>query len=112
MNKLTEVEFLDFYSKAYGELTDKLGQTISHTFTGEELFEFVNDAIEYWAKNQRSGYDTEIKRDFNSYYCKPPILAEVIRVPESPNIYDIPKVKTLKERLSDITANWRIKYLP
>ena len=26
MNKLTETEFLDFYSKAYGELTDKLGQ--------------------------------------------------------------------------------------
>ena len=26
MNKLTEAEFLDFYSKAYGELTDKLGQ--------------------------------------------------------------------------------------
>ena len=112
MNKLTEAEFLDFYSKAYGELTDKLGQIAYHKFTGEELFEFVNDAIEYWAKNQRSGYDTEIKRDFNSYYCKPPILAEVIRVPESPNIYDIPKVKTLKERLSDITANWRIKYLP
>ena len=47
MNKLTEAEFLDFYSKAYGELTDKLGQIAYHKFTGEELFEFVNDAIEY-----------------------------------------------------------------
>lgn len=86
MNKLTETEFLDFYSKAYDELTDKLGQIAYHKFTGEELFEFVNDAIEYWAKNQRSGYDTEIKRDINSYYCKPPILAEVIRVPESSSV--------------------------
>ena len=102
MNKLTEAEFLDFYSKAYGELTDKLGQIAYHKFTGEELFEFVNDAIEYWAKNQRSGYDTEIKRDFNSYYCEPPILAEVIRVPESPKIYETPKVKTLKDKFDDV----------
>ena len=130
MNKLTEAEFLDFYSKAYGELTDKLGQTISHTFTGEELFEFVNDAIEYVSKRKECDVDfwdivakhENKKRIMNqeSFYLKgldvyslqQPILPHVIRVPESPKIYDTPKVKTLKERLSDITANWRIKYLP
>jgi len=80
MNKLTEAEFLDFYSKAYGELTDKLGQIAYHKFTGEELFEFVNDAIEYWAKNQRSGYDTEIKRDICDYYVSHPTLIDPIIV--------------------------------
>lgn len=93
MNKLTEAEFLDFYSKAYGEKTDKLGQIIFHSFlSGEELFEFVNDAIEYSSKSKPSGYDKEIKHDFDSYYCKLPILVDVIRVPESPPNVDTPTV--------------------
>lgn len=50
MTQLTESEFLDFYSKAYDETTDKLGQIVYHKFSGEELFEFVNDAIEYKSK--------------------------------------------------------------
>jgi hypothetical protein len=120
MNKLTEAEFLDFYSKAYGELTDKLGQTISHTFTGEELFEFVNDAIEYVSKRKECDVDfwdivakhENKKRIMNqeSFYLKgldvyslqQPILPHVIRVPESPKIYDTPKVKTLKDKFDDV----------
>ena len=70
MNKLTEAEFLDFYSKAYGGLTDKLGQIAYHKFTGEELFEFVNDAIEYKSKQKvSSGVEKELG-DFYSHSSK------------------------------------------
>jgi len=67
MNKLTEAEFLDFYSKAYDELTDKLGQTISHTFTGEELFEFVNDAIEYASKKNAV---SSVEKELSDFYSQ------------------------------------------
>lgn len=42
---MTEQEFLKFHSGYFGEEVDKIGQIVMIKFTGEELFEYVNQAL-------------------------------------------------------------------
>lgn len=45
MKIITKDEFLKLYSEYYGVKTSNLKQIATHTFTGEELFEFVKYTI-------------------------------------------------------------------
>lgn len=42
---MTEQDFLKFHSGYFGEPVDKLGQIARICFTGEELFEYLQDFI-------------------------------------------------------------------
>jgi len=136
MNKLTEAEFLDFYSKTYGEKTDKLGQTISHTFTGEELFEFANDAINYkkyklaeqeihypkaWMTEM--GYDKQIEKPKRYYIHIFGVDLFCLCLYENSGFFTLfgrglnwkPKGALLfsdRNGKSIVIGNWRIKYFP
>lgn len=43
---MTKEEFCKAYTEIYGEPLDNLEQLAEQTFTGQELFEFVNDIIQ------------------------------------------------------------------
>ncbi|MBI9055499.1 MAG: hypothetical protein JEY96_16875 [Bacteroidales bacterium] len=42
---ISEKDFCKAYTEIYGEPLDNLEQLTKQTFTGQELFEFVNDII-------------------------------------------------------------------
>lgn len=47
---MTKEEFCKAYTEIYGEPLTDLNQLTQQTFTGQELFEFVNDILDYHLK--------------------------------------------------------------
>lgn len=47
---LSGQQFLELYTEYNGEQVDKLHQIVNETFTGEQLYEFVNYILREWNK--------------------------------------------------------------
>jgi len=67
--KLTKGEFLKFHSEYFGEEVDNIKQIVRVSFTGQEIFEYLNQVLSMYDAVERSKLSICYKEEIGNSRC-------------------------------------------